>query len=244
MICIVDERLPREAEETLLSLGYRVIRLPRALGLSEAVSSHPDMLLFFEGRTLISSAEYCDAAIDAFAEISSLTEGLEVRLTADVFTEKYPHDAIFNALVMGDKIFLKEDSVSRAVLQYAKERGLYIYPVKQGYPACTTMKLSDSAAVTADRGMARALSDAGISVTLIENGGILLPPHEYGFIGGASGRDGNFVYFIGDILTHPDSDAIISAIKAEKLTPVSLYQGPLLDLGGLIFIKEDTDGRY
>ena len=41
MIALVDERLGAAEERALMLGGARVIRLPRAKGLSEAVCSHP-----------------------------------------------------------------------------------------------------------------------------------------------------------------------------------------------------------
>ena len=84
--------------------------------------------------------------------------------------------------------------------------------------------------------MAKVLNDNGIEVTLIREGHISLPPHEYGFIGGASGVFENKVYFFGDIKTHPDSDIIEEALRRAGLEPISLSSEPLCDLGGIVFL--------
>ena len=238
-ICIVDERMPEQAKRKLTLDGFYIIEAVGAKGLPTPLSSHPDMLLFAHEKTLISSAEYCDEAPYFFEDISRLLPGISLKLTAEGFKKEYPYDAIFNALVIGDKIFLKEDSVSLAVKEYAKDNGLELYKVKQGYPACTTLALSDSHAVTADEGMAVTLRAAGIKVTLIKNGGISLPPYEYGFIGGASGIYKDRLYFIGDLKTHPDHEKIEAAAREENLTPISLAEGALIDLGRIIFIESD-----
>ena len=44
--------------------------------------------------------------------------------------------------------------------------------------------------------MAAAVSEVIDENNLIENGDISLPPYEYGFIGGASGKDGKRLFFI------------------------------------------------
>ena len=84
--------------------------------------------------------------------------------------------------------------------------------------------------------MAKALRAAGIRVTEIEEGHIMLPPHQYGFIGGAAGCDGKNVYFLGNLDLHPDAEKIKSAILLEGLVPISLCDGGLIDLGGIRFI--------
>ena len=128
-------------------------------------------------------------------------------------------------------------SASEALIESAKKFGYEIVNVKQGYPACTVLKLSDSAAITADQGMANILEKHGIRVTLIEQGNVSLPPHEYGFIGGAGAIDGDRLFFFGDVKTHPESEKIIAAAEAEGLQIVPLGGGGLRDLGGIVFLE-------
>ena len=72
---------------------------------------------------------------------------------------------------------------------------------------------------------------------MICQGGITLPPYEYGFIGGSSGVYGKKIYFFGDITRHKDADKILKAINDEGYTAVSLSDEELTDLGGIIFTK-------
>ncbi len=235
MICLVDERISTAAERSLLIRGFRVIRMPATKRLSPAVASHPDMLVFAHGNKIISSAEYCENAPWVFTDIREHSRDCEISFTDDVFHPEYPRDAIFNALTVGDRMFAKSDTLSHAVLEYAEMSGMRIIPVKQGYPACTVLAFGENA-ITADRGMARALEAEGICVSMIENGGISLFPHEYGFIGGASGVLGDTVYFIGDPMSHPSGDVICRAIEDGGYKFISLCGGELSDLGRIIFI--------
>lgn len=236
MICaLVDERIDETSERALLKRGFRVIRLPASKSLGTAVASHPDMLLFYYKNKIITSAEYCELAPYVFSDIRELSPRVNITFTSDSFHKEYPRDAIFNALPIGKHLFCKANSVSHRVLDYAGELGLELVSVKQGYPACTTLAFGGSA-ITADSGMAKALSAHGIKVTKVSCGGIELPPYEYGFIGGAAGVFGDTVYFIGNLDTHPDAARIRSAIEAEGFYAVSLSNGPLRDLGRIIFI--------
>lgn len=235
MICLVDERISEKCERSLLLRGARVIKLPPAEKLPVPMASHPDMLLFLHNNRIITSAEYCERFSYIFSDIRELSSAVEFTFTSDSFSDKYPNDAIFNALVIENRIFLKKDSVSESVLSYAKANGLDVISTRQGYPACTTLAFG-GAAITADEGMAKKLSSSGIRVTLIENGDISLPPYEYGFIGGAAGVFGNGVYFLGDVSTHRDGKKICDAIRAEGFIPISLSDEPLADLGRILFI--------
>ena len=235
-IAVIDKNAPSEAERELRRRGFYVIRTVPSEKLSAPLSTHPDILFFKDGDTVVSSADYIDGAVGFFEELSSLSN-LEFRASADVFGEKYPRDCIYNALVIGDKAFVKTDSISKAVLDLLKNNGKKIIHVNQGYPACTVLPLGDGAAITADEGMARALRGEGIKVTLIKNGGSALPPYEYGFIGGAAGVLGDAVYFLGDPKTHESKDEILSAVKDAGLRAVSLFDGELIDLGRIIFAE-------
>ena len=236
-IAIVDSRILACEERKLALCGYRVITLPPFSRLSEAVASHPDMLIARVGDEYISYADYCEEASYAFTDLSLLLRGTAARIsfTADEASQDYPHDVGLNALRMGDKLFCRTDSASPTLIESARKNGIEIINTKQGYPACTVLKLSDTAAITADHGMARTLREHGIRVTLIGNGGISLPPHEYGFIGGAAELDGDRLYFFGDPLTHPDGEIIVSAAESEGLKVVPLSPGELRDLGGILF---------
>ncbi len=231
---LIDIRASAEAERGLMLRGFRVLRVPPSEKLPAPIASHPDMLMCKIGNTLVSSADYADASLSLFDDLNFNT-GMDFSLTCDVFSDKYPYDCMFNALVIGERIFCKSDSASRGLLSLAKARKMKIIHVNQGYPACTVLPLSEKSALTADRGMAKALSDEGISVTLIDNGGIALPPYEYGFIGGAAGVYSGTVYFFGNPEYHPERKKILSAIERENLSVVALSDSPLCDFGRIIF---------
>ncbi len=231
-IALVDERIDEECAGRLVAEGFSVFRLPCADGLDSAIASHTDILTFKLKDKIFFSKRYFD---------SKLRDGFPLPLTSIILTEEcqknsYPKDAIFNGLLMGNRLFCKTDSFSREILGYADSLGIDIIHVNQGYPACTVLKISDDAAITADRGMEKALLNAGISVLRIDEGGVSLPPYEYGFIGGAGAAFCETVYFFGDLTSHPCSEIIASFIEANGKKVRSLSKGRLQDLGGIIFI--------
>ena len=240
-IAIVDNRISPDEERKLTLSGYRVLTLPPFSHLSEAVASHPDMLIYRLGGELISYADYCEEASYVFSDLSLLMKGTRFVLTADNVQPEYPRDVGLNALRMGNKLFVRRASASSTLLSLAEREGVEIVDVKQGYPACTVLKLSDSAAITADRGMAATLEKHGIRVTLIDLGDVSLPPYEYGFIGGAGEADGGKLFFFGDVKAHRNADKIIAAAEAEGLRIVPLSGGVLRDLGGIIFAECDLN---
>lgn len=232
---IVDERISEKCERSLLKEGYSLLKLPPDPNLDAAVSSHPDTVVFYSDGELITTADYCDAAPYFFSDLRDFCPEVRISFTADKRQAKYPGDCQMNALLIGKKLFCKRDSLSDGIISLAKKKGCEICPVNQGYPACTVLAFGNRA-ITADRGMARALRENGIDVTLIAEGHILLPPYEYGFIGGACGVCEKKVYFFGDLMSHPDGERIREAILSEGFTPISLSDEPLRDLGGIIFL--------
>ncbi len=232
-LLIVDSKISEKCERSLLKEGYTLLKLPADKDLGEAVCSHPDTLLFYHDGELISTADYCDCAPYIFSDIRELCPNVKIHFTADKRGAKYPLDCILNALVVGDRIFCKSDSVSSAIIELAERKNYKICHTNQGYPACSALAYGDKV-ITADRGLASALTKQGVKVTLISEGVISLPPHDYGFIGGASGVVGNKVYFFGDIMSHPDGELICKLILDDGYLPISLSDEPLRDFGGII----------
>lgn len=241
-IALVDSRIGSECERALMLRGFRVISMPKSRKLSEPLASHPDMLVFFHDGHLITTADYGEDAEYVFTDIRCESD-ITMHFSSQAHGEKYPYDALLNALVMGDQLFCKEDTVCEGVIDYARARGMKIIPVKQGYPACTVLPLDENHAITADRGMCDAMMREGIDVTLIEDGDISLPPYEYGFIGGAAGVYNGVVYFLGDARLHRSYDKIDAAIKSLGMSSIMLSTDPLSDLGRIIFIPEHSDNN-
>ena len=225
-----------ECERALLLQGFYPIRLPRHTSLPEAISSHPDSLIFYHENTIIAPSEYCECAPYVFTDIRDRHPDIRLVFSADELGEKYPLDCKMNAKIHNGNLFAREKSVSEAIKEYSQSRGYRTVSVSQGYPACSTLTFG-LAAITADPGMHRAFIHTGIDSYLIESGGISLPPYEYGFIGGASGVYKDKIYFIGDYNTHPSATVIKEAAEKHGFTPISLTCGPLTDLGGLIFLE-------
>ena len=236
MIATVDSRIGPELIRGLMLQGYRVNTLPPMSDLPKPMASHTDMLIARLGDDLITYADYCDSAAFALTDVLAEAPHLRMHFCDERPGAVYPDDARLNVLAMGKTLFCKEDSVSPYLLRLARERGYSIVPVRQGYPACTVLKLNEDAAITADEGMAKILEGSDIRVYRIQNGGISLPPYEYGFIGGAAGVHRGKVFFLGNHATHPSYKQIEDAIRAEGLTSVALGGGGLVDLGGILFV--------
>ena len=234
-ILLIDNRISVDCERSLIKSGFNLVKLPPDPDLGEAVSSHPDTLLFYAEGEIITTADYCDRAAYVFSDLRELLPQTKLTFTSDKRGKKYPCDAIMNALVIDKKIYANLNYISPAIKELAERERFELIHVNQGYPACSVLAFG-KAAITADKGIAEVLEKCGIKVTLIRSGHISLPPYDYGFIGGASFKDESKVYFFGDLSSHPDCNLIKDALKSEGYTAVSLSNEPLSDFGGALVL--------
>jgi hypothetical protein len=234
---LCDERITCPCRKALSDMGFDVITVPGCRDLPEPISSHTDMVIFTDGKALITTEKYKSENEGLFSFLESTLTDIKFIYTNERFCKKYPEDAILNALKINNLLFAKTDSCSRTLLEYAKFENIEIIPTRQGYPACTALSFGKSA-VTADRGIAELLRKSGIDVTLISDSGkISLPPYSFGFIGGCAGVYNSKVYFLGNLACHPDAAIIEKSIKTAGFEVISLdpHADCLYDFGGLRF---------
>ncbi len=222
----VGERLVLHQE------GYRTVALPKSAYLNSAVCDHPDLSLFLLDGCAFTTDEHA-------AYLKKHIPSLPISVIRTERRGTYPSDAALCVLTVGKRAFYNKECIPDAVLCALRERDYSLHEVKQGYAACTVLALDDSHAVTADIGMARSLERAGVEVLIIENGGILLPPYPYGFIGGACGVAGNTVYTMGNLVTHRSAKDILALIGRLGIRAVSLSDTPLYDRGRLLFFEDN-----
>lgn len=222
---LLNKNLP-ESMISSLSEDFRPVRLPEFHALPFPVSCHPDMLVFRKGDRLITDRRYFEQNRALFESF----EGYGTVTAPELTGEKYPDDILLNALALGDTLFHKKGCVSKAVHDLF---GRSIF-VSQGYAACSTCRVSDSAVITADPSIFSAALENGIDALKIEPGHIGLETYGTGFIGGASFADSARVYFFGDLSSHPDSDKIRNFIESHNKECVSLSGGALHDYGGAV----------
>ena len=95
-------------------------------------------------------------------------------------------------------------------------------------------------AITADRGLERALKAKGFEVLLIRPGFIELPGYDTGFVGGCSGKLApDKMAFTGELSSHPDGELIRAFLKSQGISAVELRKGPLLDVGGILPLLQE-----
>ena len=231
---IISSSLPRLCRDKLCELGFEPIVMPPYKRLQRGVAAHPDMLLFLLGDVCLTTKEYFEVARESFDKIEAL--GYTLRLSDEIPSAEYPNDVLFNSVLIGNNLYGYEKGMSKALIELARERGINTLNVRQGYTKCSTLKVSENAVITADSGIAEAMSACGIDVLSVSAGSIRIDGYDTGFIGGCAGQTKDAVYFCGDVFSHPDGKAINEFCKKHKKECVSLENNTLFDAGSLFFL--------
>lgn len=235
MYVITDSRIEKSSFASLQSEGFELIAMPPASYLQSGVASHTDMLIFIGFGRIFYHEKYYKSNKELIDRISALSR-LDIAVSGEQTGEKYPYDVLFNACLVGNRLICNEKTVSKLILCAAKDNGVEIVNVPQGYTKCSVSAVSENAIITADKAVAEACRSRGIDVLTVSEGHISLPPYNFGFIGGASGLCGDKVYFCGSLDTHPDGERIISFCEKHNKAAVSLSTDNLQDVGSLFFI--------
>ena len=149
----------------------------------------------------------------------------------------YPADTAYNVVVVGNFALMNPDICDPILLKLLAER-YEIIPVKQGYAKCSVAPIGKTALITADAGICRAAERAGLDTLLIENSGVLLPPYENGFFGGACGMTGPKTLTVNGSIDHMESGGKIrDFLEAHGITAMEIHTGAPFDTGSLIPLK-------
>ena len=229
---IADCRIDKICEETLLSKGFDIIKLPPSKNIQAPTASHPDMLVFIGEGRLFCHQRYYDIAKNEIYKILKIG-GLSLCLSEERWDAEYPSDVLFNAAKIGNRVICRRKSTSKGILELYGDR---VIDTKQGYAKCSSCIVGDSGIITADPSIKKAADNAGLDVLFIASSCAELHGYDVGFFGGVSGDDGENIYFCGDLDTHPEHESIKAFCQKHGRGTVSLSKAPLYDYGSLIFI--------
>ncbi|NLB36877.1 MAG: hypothetical protein GX824_06210 [Clostridiales bacterium] len=219
-----------ELKVALNKLGINTITLCASPQLPEPVCRHADMLCCHLGGEKILLEKTQTSAAKKFIE-----HGFTPEFVHNDIKKNYPHDVPLNAAVFGKNLIANTEVVSKEILEYACINNLRIIYVKQGYAKCSVCIVNENAVITDDISIKKACDSNSIDALFVEKGSIRLTGHDYGFIGGCSGLiDKNRLAFFGDIDRHTNSVKIKEFLKKYEVNPLSLREGELIDVGGIL----------
>lgn len=210
--------------------GIPCISLPPYEKLPKPVSHHPDLLLFNppNRRITVLSSQYHAVNPEFFNQFGSP----DLIFSNAELGSEYPNDIAFDAIAVNDTLYCLESHTSEEVKRLFNKT----VNVKQGYAACSTLFPDNGNAVTADSGIAKALTRNGMTVHVISPNGIALPGYGCGFIGGATAVVNGTTIFFGSLQNHPDGERITEIYRINGLKYKDFPHLPLTDYGSIRYV--------
>ena len=232
-LAAVGEAYASEIGRALTLYGVELLVCPKNPAVDARLSSHIDLSVFHLGENSFFLSKH--AAESSFAsELRRI--GAEISVSEESFAPVYPGDAFLCALSAGGKVFHNTKFTDRTLKSRLADRLVH---VAQGYAKCAVCLLTESAAMSADRGMISALRACGMDVLEISRGFIGLEGFAEGFIGGAAFKIApDILAFTGTLERCAGRREIEAFLQKHGIHPVYLTDRPLFDLGSVIPILE------
>jgi len=229
MLIIIDARIPEEAKNNLKKIGL-VYELQSKDIVYDSIMGHPDIFLF----------QMTDLVILAPNAPLSLKKALKKeRITflrgKSKLSNKFPETVFYNAVYTKNFIIHKK-GLSDSCILHETEKKEFI-DVSQAYTRCNLIELPDGSFITSDKGIEKTLSEKGLEVHYFTSDDVLLQGQAHGFIGGCLGVLNDTVYIIGHLDFYQEGKRLRQLILEKGLNLVALYNGPLIDGGGLFFLE-------
>lgn len=221
-------KAPEWLVQAFLGQNIKLICLGSCNALSGPVRGHIDLMTAKIGKQFF-------VAPETEKLFSGILPRPPIRIREHLGS-RYPEDVKLSALQAGSYLLCRKDSVSEDVKELALQQGIEIIDVKQGYVCCSVCVCNETTVITDDSSIAKALRDhTSLHFLEVEKGSVELPGYPYGFIGGASGKVGNTLYFFGNLQRHPQANDIQYFLKENNISFQSLSGNhPLTDIGGIL----------
>ncbi len=215
----VSRLMPAQMKNELKLLGIECVHPDPAVNITGELRYHPDIVTL----NVSEGVWYVEKSNEQMFDFGELK-----RLDFDQ-GNVYPYDCALNCVVAGGKVICGRSAPKELF------RGMTVIEVNQGYAKCSTIPLNESAFITSDKSIYKALVKNGCDVLLTNNDGIMLDGYDCGFIGGCSGKvSEKLLVFTGDIKKHKDHENIKSFCANHQIDIYSLGNNFLYDHGGIL----------
>ncbi|MCX7748294.1 MAG: hypothetical protein N2645_15630 [Clostridia bacterium] len=231
-LAIVDGRISEEIEENLKASGIQLVKTLKYPGLYEAISYHPDIMVHHVANN---SIVYAPGTPDGFLKPLS-EKGFKMIKGETVLLFRYPNNIAYNVARVGNFAIHNLKYTDPVLLSELSKAGVELIHVKQGYSKCSVSIIDENTIITGDKGIAKAVSQKGIEVLLIDGEeNIVLPGLKNGFIGGSTGLIDRKKWAVtGQINTLRSSKKITEFLGRKNIEIVQLSGGEVIDVGSIL----------
>lgn len=234
-VVFISKDVRDEFAMELSNCGHNVIKIPKNPKLYTAIESHPDIVLCQINDTLFIEKTTYDYISEKNPNFSSILSDFKIVITPDIEIGKYPHDVRLNLAYTGKYALHNFKHTDALLTKHLVEKDVELVQISQGYSKCSILVVDENSIITGDKGIYDQVKDK-LDCLLINQGDVLLKGMEYGFIGGASGKYLDEIWFYGDIYSHLDYDRILDFITRRGLKIKGFSEYPLEDIGSVVFV--------
>lgn len=227
MIFIIDKKLPEQAKVNLAKYGD-ILELETSGITYDAISGHPDIFFCPTPKGLVIAPLLPDNLI---SELKS--SGIKIVEGTAMPGHKYPQSAIYNALVTDKYLIHNKNATDEAITKACSN--LEVVHVNQAYARCNLVALNN-VFITSDAGIYKTLLKRGFEIYHFSSEEVVLHDFQHGFLGGACGVWSNKLLLCGSLKYFSEGKRLKHLIKNAGYEPVELYNGVLIDGGGIMAI--------
>lgn len=252
MLIIIDKQIPEDAKIMLEFAGSQLygtlVELETKGLVYPAISGHPDIFFCQAPQTLVISPNLPQrywrlldehkisyirgnsgpGKVDPYEDIT--LHSLNSKKQDNKFMVSY------NAAANEEFLVHRLEFTDPVIIEncyYLKK-----VAVRQGYTRCNLLLLKDRHYITSDHGIHETLKRTGLDGLYVAPEGILLPGFPNGFIGGTMGIFKDNIYILGSLKFFPDGLKIAEFLGRLDYCITELYDGPLFDGGGVMFVEK------
>ncbi len=228
MLIVADARLPQTALETLSQYG--TLALVKSQGIVyDSISGHPDIFICQTAHN------NCVIAPNTPPYLINTLEKHHIQYTKGYtpLSDRFPHSVAYNAVVT-PQYFIHHLQHTSPLLQ-THQKGKTQVHTPQAYTRCNLLPLPNNRFICSDKGIEKALQKAGLEAAYFSPESIILKGHKHGFLAGCMGIYQQKIFISGTLNYYKEGEALRSYLQAQNLEIIELYQGPLIDGGGILF---------
>ncbi len=232
---IASSMMPAAARESLSKLGS-VTWLEPSDKAYPSISSHPDIFFFCHNE------KHCDSVICAENVDIKLPENITVIKGDKSVGHKYPETVPYNAIGVGNILIHNLLYTDLSILDFYKKISTKSVQlnVNQGYTRCNLLALDEKNFITSDFGIKRVLEENGCNVFYVDPHQIALPGHNHGFFPGCCGLVDDCVVVCGSLKHLKECKELKKFIRRNRMKIIELYDGELVDVGSIFFIRRKS----